>query len=613
MGRIAAIPKCLALLAAAAIGAESGAAEEPPLLVIEDFEAAGMDTRIEAGNGSVQREEGPAPAGGQVLRWSLQPAESCWLYIGVPKPPDLGRLRCLRFRARLEGARPGALWVRLENEEGAWLGGRARGIGEEWRQFELDLDRMERDGTFDPAAVVRVGFLVWGSRGGTYLIDDVALAEKPAAAPPPAAGGKPPAAGSKAPRRAAVADFEGSGSEDFADAWPPEVARVAAGGKEKGHVLAWTLRAAEKVSYLQVYGAPRDVREHRVLRFRVRADRPFAPELHVRVESGIQDVIYSVVQGIGPAWKSVELLLPEMRPLGAFDPRRVEDVSFTFFEGADGVIQLDDLEFETGPGGWQFTEPEMVARIFGEDRARKVKKIATKHFDIYTDSAAAQGKFPKGLEAIYDFVVKTLGTPEMEEKLPVYIFQNPTLYVDFCVRHCGWTKEAADLTAGHGSGLYFATYYQAPEAPVVAHELTHSIFHRTMGAQGGSWFQEGVAVHVEHAWQKRSAAEAFAPSLRSGQFVPLAEFMALETLAFTKDAKGGPRTPERLYLQAGAFHEFLVRGPLSGPGKEAILQLSRTPKRTGEQPAYAARLLGRSLEALEKEWIAWGGNPPKGK
>jgi hypothetical protein len=118
---------------------------------------------------------------------------------------------------------------------------------------------------------------------------------------------------------------------------------------------------------------------------------------------------------------------------------------------------------------------------------------------------------------------------------------------------------------------------------------------------------------VENAWQKRSAAELFSANLRSGQYVHLPEFMAFPTLVFEKDTKGGPRTPDRLYLQAGAFYEFLVRGPLSGPAREAIRQLARNPRDDREVPAYAARLLGRSLEALEKEWVAWGSSPPKGK
>jgi len=255
----------------------------------------------------------------------------------------------------------------------------------------------------------------------------------------------------------------------------------------------------------------------------------------------------------------------------------------------------------------------MLAKVFGDSRAKKVAKIPTKHFEVFTDSAAAQGKFPKALETAYEFSKKTLGLPEMDETLPIYIFQNPTLYVDFCVRFAHWTKEEAELTAGHGSGRYFTTYYQSPDAPVVAHELTHSLFHRTRGAMGGSWFQEGVAVYVEHEWQHQSAAEIFSANLRSGQFVPLAEFMSLPRLVDSKDQKGGARTADRLYLQAGAFFEFLVRGPLADVARGAIPVLARTPKTDEEMPAFVAKLFGRPLEEIEKDWIAWGSSPPKAK
>jgi hypothetical protein len=201
----------------------------------------------------------------------------------------------------------------------------------------------------------------------------------------------------------------------------------------------------------------------------------------------------------------------------------------------------------------------------------------------------------------------------MEERLPVYIFQNSALYFDFCVRFSGFTKEEAEKTGGHGSAAYFATFYQAPEAPVVVHELTHSIYARTSGVHGGSWFQEGVAMYVENAWQKRSIAETVAPLLRSGQFVHLKEFVALKVLFMENDVKGGPKTAARLYDQAGAFYEFLVRGPAAGYAGPALKALATTPCDDAQRPTLVARLFGRSIEALEQEWLAWGGNPPKRK
>jgi hypothetical protein len=130
---------------------------------------------------------------------------------------------------------------------------------------------------------------------------------------------------------------------------------------------------------------------------------------------------------------------------------------------------------------------------------------------------------------------------------------------------------------------------------------------------GGSWFQEGVAVYVEHHFRHESAASSFAANLRSGQFVHLADFMKIPKLIAEHDAKGGPRTPERLYLQAGAFFEFLVRGPMSDKAPTLIATLARSRATADEAPARVAAVLGSSLEDVEKAWGAWGSEPPKEK
>lgn len=606
----------LAVALAIALGPAAASGDAPPGQSIADFEDAAYVETIHAAASSVEVVDQTQPAGGHALRWTLEKTEgsAAYIYLPVATPPDLEKNRLVQFRIRADGERAGELYVQLENKAGAWLGARVRGAGSEWKTMTFDLDSMERDGRFDPAAVTRVAFVVWESKGGSYLLDDVALLPAPPH-PAAAAGGKsPPSSGTDAKKdRVVIADFESPESLDFADPERSTTERVAAGPKEKGSVLAWTQHAGGKTSCVELYGMPRDVRNFRTLRFRVRADHPVTQTLDVRFETSVKDVLSADVNGISTEWKTVEVRLPNMEVMREFDPRRVRGVAFIFFEPPEAVIQIDDVELETGAGGWRLTEPEMLVRAFGDARAKKVTKIPTKHFIVYTDSAAAQGKFPKALEEAYEFSKKTTGMPEMDETLPIYIFQNSSLYVDFCVRYAHWTKELAEQTAGHGSGRYFATYYQSPDAPTVVHELTHSLFHRTRGAQGGSWFQEGVAVYVEHAWQKQSAAEIFSANLRSGQFVHLAEFMAFPTLVVEHDTKGGPRTADRLYLQAGAFYEFLVRGPLADEARAVIPVLARTPKPDAEMPAYTAKLFGRSLDDLEKEWIAWGSNPPKVK
>jgi hypothetical protein len=603
----------LLLAAVLASGSPAVRAEDPPPpLVVADFEDAASIQAVNAGNGTSEIVEAPDKAGGHVLKWGLDDGKGklAFVELGLDTPPDLAKHRFLSFRIRLEGDRPGGLYVRLGNDNRSCLDYRVRGVGPQWKTFTVPLDSMDPMGKFDPAAVQRVEFIVFDGKAGTYLLDDVVLSPSaPAAAPP--AKSPAPAAGKKG--RLLVADFEAPESIDFVDDYRSSAARVPAGGKEKGNVLAWTMPAEAKTAYIELYAVPADVREMRTLRFRVRADKPVTETMYVRLETNGSVCLDGEVTGIGKDWKNVEIRLPDMDVMGSFDPRFVRDLAFVFFKPPPAVVQIDDIELEPGPGGWRASEAEVLVKAFGEGRAKKVVKIPTKHFEVFTDSAAAQGKFPKALEAIYDFAKDKLGMPEMEESLPIYIFQNSTLYYEFCVRYAKWPKERAEASAGHGSGRYFTTYYQSPDAAVVAHELTHSLFHRTRGAMGGSWLQEGVAVYLENLWLKQSAAEIFSANLRSGQFVHLDEFMKIPSLLDSHDPKGGPLTADRLYAQSGAFYEFLVRGPLAEQSKKAIPILAKVPKRDEEQGAFVAGVYGRSLEEIEKEWIAWGSNPPKAK
>ncbi len=193
------------------------------------------------------------------------------------------------------------------------------------------------------------------------------------------------------------------------------------------------------------------------------------------------------------------------------------------------------------------------------------------------------------------------------------------------MRYVGWSLESAQNSAGHGSGRYFATYYQSPKSDVVTHELTHSIFHRSVGGGGGSWFQEGVAVYVEQLAAKRSAASIFAPTLRSGRHTPLREFITIDRLLDAHDARGGSSKAADLYLQAGAFFEFLMRSRVlhsktedgrSEKAKDdtlpkAIVDLAALREEGAELATKVEAILGMSIADLEKAWILWGSHPPK--
>jgi hypothetical protein len=103
----------------------------------------------------------------------------------------------------------------------------------------------------------------------------------------------------------------------------------------------------------------------------------------------------------------------------------------------------------------------------------------------------------------------------------------------------------------------------------------------------------------------------FAPRLRSGQYMNLAEFVSTPRLISREDIRGGAGTSDSLYLQAGAFFEFLLRGPLAESRPEAIRELALLDEyEAHEKIAAVERILGASLDEIEKAWLDWGRDPP---
>jgi len=272
------------------------------------------------------------------------------------------------------------------------------------------------------------------------------------------------------------------------------------------------------------------------------------------------------------------------------------------------TIHIKSLEFVKGRrknDSWRPTEREKLALIFGADRVRKVKTLEAGNLILLTDTKAAQGALFKSLAGNLTFVCKTLGLPSLKEKLPIYIFRNEKAYSDFCQRYCGFSREEAEHTAGHGCSRYFATFYTQPNDPVVVHELTHSVVHRSLGTYGGSWFHEGFAVYVEMKFQKQNPASEFAVNLKNGNFTPLREFVGIRTLAFVKSKRDANKAA-RLYQQAGAFFAFLKEGPLSGRYGELAKTLTKNHTEPEDRPKILEKILGLSLEDVEKRWIKWG-------
>jgi len=406
-----------------------------------------------------------------------------------------------------------------------------------------------------------------------------------------------------------VADFESGDALRRVRSWKTSATRVP---DEPGHALRWRVRPTGETVALEIGGVPRDIRRVRRLRFRVRSEGSVRDELQVRFRAG-RAALAAKLGPVGAEWRTVELLLPEMRVIaGPFDPRRTESIRFVSFGARGFTLRVDDVALETGGGGWRWTEREILARVFGEERLAAVRTIETDHFRIHTDSAAAGREFPAALEEMHDFICDALSLEaDGVGRIPAYVFGSDARYHDFCVRR-GWPRAFAKATAGHASRDYFATFCQSPRSPVLVHEMTHSVLQRALGEGGGSWFQEGAAVYVEERWRGRSPAARFAADLRAGRFVPLRRFLARERLIDGPDAAGGAATAagRAMYLQAGAFFEFLRRGPPAERRPDALFHLAQIREEGAGRRAAVVEVLGRSVAELEKSWFLWGSRPP---
>ncbi|HYC78642.1 MAG TPA: hypothetical protein VEI02_13535 [Planctomycetota bacterium] len=412
------------------------------------------------------------------------------------------------------------------------------------------------------------------------------------------------------PAARVVADFEGAAPPTTVEARYGALAVSAPGDPSPTRSLRWTLEGVASYAEIVFSDVPSDVTGFRVLTFGARLKGASPGPMSVRFETTREAYLGIQLETLPNAWRPVEVDLSKMEVVGAFDPRKVASLAFIFFNPKAAEIHLDDLTLAVRPqGGWRRTDAEILVDVFGKARAERAALVETANFKIYTESAGAEGKFPSALEKIYGFVRKHLGCDAIDPKLPVYIFSNATNYYDYC-RRLGWSKEAAERTAGHGSGESFATFFQAPEAPTVVHELTHSLFHRTYGWGGGSWLQEGAAVYIENLYQRKSIGGVFSERVRSGRFMPLKEFVKVEELISRRDVRDAARTSGALYDQAGAFFEFMKRGPYGDGFEKKLKRFGEAPRRDVDAVQLLERVLGAKVDEIEAKWKEWSRKPP---
>lgn len=369
-------------------------------------------------------------------------------------------------------------------------------------------------------------------------------------------------------------------------------------------VLRWSGIGAQ--SRFQIATPPKDCRAYRALQLRVNVVKPqpgtgLITYLPSNTEYGGKSLTATTTLNT-PGWQIIEIPLFRFYAAGKSHWGDVQGLLLAIRGPMeDGVLEFDSVKLIGGDRGEaSCTEsPEaIVERVFA-GRAERAKVLHTKHYIIFTDSKPAGAKFQVALEKIYRFVTTAFGFKDRTEPLIAYIFQNKADYHEFVIREGVLDRSTALASAGVGCAAFYATFYQAPEAPTVVHEATHQLV-AALGkcGGGGSWFQEGWAVYCERAFFGKDAAKDYNWRIKLKDYTPLTQLVGIPVLLSGANAS-------RNYAQAGAFFSFLVQGP---HGKEfaALRDHCASGERGGEWSITTLEAVyGRPLAQLEEEWAAW--------
>ncbi len=150
-----------------------------PAWTVEEFEAAGLEDRVEGSGGSLLPMAEKATG---FLRWThpggAKPAALSFLDL----PRDLGAYRSIRLRVRNEKEHGGAavpLQVRLRSGPSGALAAVVKRAGTKWEAVEIPLAGMKEDGKFDASRCDVLEIAAAPSEAGAIDLDDVVLEKGP--------------------------------------------------------------------------------------------------------------------------------------------------------------------------------------------------------------------------------------------------------------------------------------------------------------------------------------------------------------------------------------------------------------------------------------------------
>jgi hypothetical protein len=188
----------------------------------------------------------------------------------------------------------------------------------------------------------------------------------------------------------------------------------------------------------------------------------------------------------------------------------------------------------------------------------------------------------------------------------VFVFKLPEEYHEFFVNMTGATLKEAEETKGYALRDFYATYYEAPNDLVHAHEGTHQIFRNRLFLDGGgSWFQEGVA---EYMCTKHSERSVFAKgAAKRAGYMPFREFVQAQKLIAGGQNADGKMTGPELYAQAASLIEFVRDGKWHADKfPDFVERIGLAPANDLETiEGILQELYGVDVLGLEKAWVRY--------
>lgn len=330
------------------------------------------------------------------------------------------------------------------------------------------------------------------------------------------------------------------------------------------------LLALAQETPLEPPGYEVDAAGQRALRFRVRASRPVVLRWTALDDGGRALFQRRVDFGGGAVWTEIEepLALWRWGDGVAGDWARVRRFSVS----ADGEFEIDGVRLIAG-------EHEAWVRDVAFDGGRFVEAggltIGTDAEDLDLDRLAAR------LRPIDAWLSRVFEAPPRPAML--LVFRDREAYVEFFKRlGAAWRVSIAPPSAGGYTVQNIAASFfdpnQGADRPVFLHEAVHAAVAARLGlvcgADGHDPWQEALANYVQLAVHPDSLERGAYRTLFSGDLVPLAGLFA-------------GRATTAQYARLASVVGFLAE----------------------EDPARlraAVTAEGVDLEALERDWWAWG-------